>query len=127
LGMLLFLATLTMLFIASMIGYAIIRVRMANPEAVPEHLSVMPLGSMRPPNLLFLSTAVILASSVTMHYALDKLRQDRPAAARKGLIATLLLAVGFVVVQAPAMTMLLRTHWNYAEGTTWVYGFVFFL
>jgi len=126
-GVLLFIATLTMLFAASMIGYAIIRVRLADPAAVPERLQALPLGQMRPPLLLFLSTALILASSVAVHYAADALRKDRLRDFRKGLTVTLVLAVGFIAVQAPSMWMLLHTHREHAAGATWLYGFVFFL
>lgn len=125
-GMGLFLATLTMLFGASMIGYALIRVRLANPPEASQ-ITALPHGALSPPNLLWLSTVVILASSVTVHFAVSSLRSGKLEAFHKGLVFTLVLALGFVAVQTPAMIQLLNRHWEHAKQDNHLFGFVFFL
>src|SRR4051812_30260624 len=100
-GMWLFLAALTMLFGATMIGYAIIRSRLTSAAA---------LGSLHLPPLLWLSTAVMLLASVTIHRALSAVRRERQAQLRQALVLTCALAAMFVIVQTPSMWQLLHDH-----------------
>ena len=98
-GMWLFLASLTMLFGATMIGYAIVRSRSTSAAA---------LGSLHLPPLLWLSTAVMLFASVTIHRAVSAVRRERQAQLRQALVLTCALAALFVIVQTPSMWQLVR-------------------
>jgi len=99
-GMVLFLVSLGMLFAASMLGYVLIRVM--NRE--------VPFGTMHLPQSLWVSTVLMLASSVTIHQALAAIRRERHATFRTWLTATTVFASLFVVVQTPAMVHLYREH-----------------
>lgn len=117
-GMALFLASLTMLFISGLLGYALIRL---NGDFSP------PIGAIHIPHLLWLSTIIVLVSSVTMQHALGSLRRERQQAFRNAMMATLALAVLFIVVQAPALHNLLQTHFEVREQRLHLYGLVFVL
>jgi len=127
-GMYLFLAALTMLFGASMLLYVLMRFGMFPPDSNPQ-----PVGA--PPWPLWVSTLVILASSYTVHRALDNLRHERQQPFRNALVHTLLLAVMFLLVQAPSLGLLLTEHFDQlgqrasTNGQTGIqlYGLVFFL
>jgi heme/copper-type cytochrome/quinol oxidase subunit 3 len=106
-GMWLFLAALTMLFGATMIGYAIIRSR-STSAAAP--------GSLHLPPLLWLSTAAMLFASVTIHRALSAVRRERQAQLRQALVLTCALAAIFVVVQTPSMWELLHSQTHLAPS-----------
>ena len=101
LGLWLFLASLAMLFAGSMLAYLLIR---TVPEDAP------PLGEAELPGGLWLSTAIIVASSFTLHAALQKLRRERQVAFRRLLLVTCVLALAFLVVQAPSLAALLAEH-----------------
>ena len=95
----LFLASLAMLFIASMLGYVLIRVTGGQPT-----------GVIRLPASLWVSTIMMLASSYTMHRCLLAIRREKQALFRTYLTATILFATVFVFIQTPAMAQLLREH-----------------
>lgn len=90
LGMRLFLTSLAVLFGASLIGYVSIRIL-----AIREPVDMPPL-----PRGLWLSTALLLVSSVTMQQALAAVRRGRTRAMRAALAATTALALAFLAVQA---------------------------
>lgn len=89
-GMWLLLLSLGMLFGASLIGFLVIRIQLAD---------VWPAGSFRLPRLLWLSTAVLLASSGTMHVASIAARQGLRSRLSKALLATFMLGCAFLAVQ----------------------------
>jgi heme/copper-type cytochrome/quinol oxidase subunit 3 len=117
-GMYLFLAALTMLFGATMIGYAYIRL---NGSRSPG-LHVLHL-----PKSLWLSTAHNLPGSWTLHEAVVNVRRERLAKMRKYVIASALLAVGFVIVQVPSLAILLKRHHQAHPTGLVLYGLVFVL
>ena len=129
-GMWLFLAALGMLFAASMLGYVIIRVQQTRELVHPTTQAVTPatapLHSLHLPFGLWFSTLVILASSVTMHFALQNVRRERQAKFRNWLIVTLILSGLFLVVQTPSLATLLIEH-NQATTSHTLLGFIFFL
>lgn len=133
-GMYLFLAALAMLFVSSMLGYALVRWTKtrtvydpANPDLVRFAPTAPPFGTMDLPVMgLLFSTAVILASSVTMHLALKNVQRERQGKFRASLVATLILALGFVIAQTPSMWKLLTAHDANNISNT-MYGLVFFL
>jgi len=122
LGMWLFLASLTMLFAASMLGYIIIRITSDNSPTP---------GSIEPPLMLVISTVIIIASSFTIHQALGAVRRERQSTFRGLMFATCLLAGLFIVVQVPAMTTLIRDHQDMLsanpEKPSPILGLIFFL
>src|SRR4051812_47273405 len=86
-GILLFLASLTVLFAASLGAYFLIRLTGDNsPRGRALHL----------PSILWLSTLVMIASSVTITRALRSIRREDQAGLRRNLLYTLGLAVTFV-------------------------------
>lgn len=85
--------SLSMLFAASVLGYAMIR-------ATKFSGNWPPAGYPRLPATLWVSTAVILLSSVTIHFALVGIKHGNEARLRQGLIATALLGLAFLVLQA---------------------------
>ena len=86
----LFLLSLGVLFGATVIGYISIRL-MAIHE--PLDLPKLPRG-------LWLSTVVLIASSVTIQGAVVAVRQGRPGRMRAGLASTTALGMTFLIVQA---------------------------
>lgn len=104
LGMWLFLASLGVLFASSLVGYGVLRFQ---AHKTPEHPPV------EVPILLFIvSTVVILASSFTIHQALDAVRRERQQKLRTMLVVTLALAAVFVLVQTPAMLAMIGDHFE---------------
>lgn len=119
-GMILFLSALGMLFASSILGYLIIRFGGNSPA----------FGSIHMPMALWLSTALLLASSYAIHRALQNVRRERQSQFRKALTATFLLAIAFLLVQIPGLTALLGSHsqqLSTEEGRYYLYGLIFFL
>lgn len=90
LGLLLFLLALAVLFTASVVAYVVVRIQTPNwpPPGIP------PL-----PRTLWLSTALILAGSATIHLALTAARRNRQRRAQLGLTLTTLLGFAFLITQ----------------------------
>lgn len=127
LGMRLFLVSLFMLFGAAMIGYAFIRVgQMHEPPPGSMRPSVPP-GSLHFPGLLWVSTALVICVSFTMSRAVSAVRREKQHAFRVWISLSLGLAIGFLLVQAPAMAVLLIEHQRLRAGGLFLYGFVFVL
>ena len=116
LGMWIFLAALSVLFLASIAGYLIVRTKAA---AWP------PPGMPRLPSGLWLATALLLTGSVRVHLALTRMRLGQRTAAVRWLVATLSLAIAFLLVQT----------WNWWDliaarmtaTTKNLYAFTFFM
>ena len=91
LGMLLFIISEVMLFGAFFTAYFFIRVVANDPwPAEGMHLPVAIAG---------VNTAILLSSSVTMHWALEGAKRENRAALRIGLLTTFLLGLTFLTVQ----------------------------
>lgn len=112
--MFLFLASLGMLFLASMLGYVLMRAQ--HPELAQ--------GTIVLPRTLLASTLLMLASSLTIHLAMTAIRRERQPLFRMYLNATLVFATLFVIVQTPAMIQLSHRHastmaqWEAQRATT---------
>ncbi len=119
-GMWLGLASLAMLFLSSMVGYIIIRLTGTTMPA---------LASVSLPWLLWLSTVVVLAGSMTIHLALGAIRLERQAETRKWIWLTLALAVLFCLVQIPGLWQLVDAHFaaKDLESRNHLYGLIFVL
>ena len=115
LGMWVFLATLTVLFLASIVGYLVVRLK---ASAWP------PPGMPRLPAGLWLATVVLLAGSVTIHRALRAIRLGERAGSTRWLQTTLALAFVFLFVQSWNWWGLIRLHLTAASN---LYAFTFFM
>ncbi|MSR83811.1 MAG: hypothetical protein EXS58_12965 [Candidatus Latescibacteria bacterium] len=101
LGMLLFLASLTVFFGASIVGYLVIR--LDSPLApLPGHL-VLPSG-------LWVSTLLLLLTGWAIHMADRRARHRASGSLRWWLSLGLGSGLAFVAVQAPCLLELLRVH-----------------
>jgi cytochrome c oxidase subunit 3 len=133
LGMILFLAALSVLFGASLFLFAFMRARAAAGPADPAAargaaLVRVPWGTLEFPNLLFLSTILVLGVSTALALATKQIKSGRHLAYRRALTAALAMAVGFLTFQAPAMARLLLDHRGQLAGKgTHLYGLIFFL
>jgi cytochrome c oxidase subunit 3 len=115
LGMWVFLATLTVLFLASIVGYLVVRLKASDWP---------PPGMPRLPSGLWLATVVLLAGSVTIHRALRSIRVGDGKASTRWLQATLALAFVFLFVQSWNWWGLIRLHLTAATN---LYAFTFFM
>ncbi len=96
LGVSLMVGSLSILFISSLIGYICYWFSFPRPVAIQ-----LPWG-------LWLSTAVLIVSSFTIHWAWMAVRHDLQRSCRMALLATLLLGMAFLLLQV----------WNWFE----IYG-----
>ncbi len=115
LGMWVFLATLTVLFVASIVGYLVVRLRATDwpPPGMPR----LPAG-------LWFATVVLLAGSVTIHQSLRAIRNDDRAASTRWLAATTALALIFLALQGWNWWGLIRLQLTAASN---LYAFTFFM
>ena len=115
LGMWVFLATLAVLFLAAIVGYLVVRLKATDwpPPGMPR----LPAG-------LTVATLLLLAASVTIHFALRAIRVGQRAASTRWLVATLLLGVVFLGVQVWNWWGLIRLHLTAASN---LYAFTFFM
>ena len=115
LGMRLLLLALGMLFAATLSGYLAIR---GGAQAWP------PPGVPKLPAALWISTVLIVVSSVTVQWAVRGIRRGFQASLRNGLLLTLLLGVAFLVSQSINWFSLVAVHFT---ARTNLYGFLFYL
>ena len=114
-GLWIFIVTLSMLFAASLIGYLVIRFRA--PAWPPEGMPALPPG-------LYLSTFILIFSSLTLHGALDSARKDRQNLLRLMLSATFLLGIAFLASQLISWSTLMGAD-VYAQAN--LYAFTFYV
>lgn len=128
-AMRLFIFSLAVLFAASMLAYAAIRTGFFGSVTTP-------LGSLRSqlPNALFVSTALVLLASFSISRALACVRREKQRPFRVWLATTMLLAIAFVIVQAPSLFTILSEHFaqlrsalNSERRPMALLGLVFFL
>jgi cytochrome c oxidase subunit 3 len=114
-GMWLFLLVLGVLFAASILGYLVVR--------IDNGASFVPEGAPPPPKLLLLSTLALVISSLTMQGAVAAAKVGDP---RQGgrMVATMLLAVAFLVLQGIAWAELIRKNIAITDG---LYAWSFFV
>lgn len=115
LGMKLFLLSLSVLFIGSMVGYLVVRSRAV--EWPPEGMPRLPSG-------LWISTLIIFLSSGAIESALRSIRNGKESALRWGLVVTLLLGFAFLIAQLLNWSNLIGP--NVAVGSN-LYTFTFFM
>jgi len=117
-GMLLFIASLAVLFAASLVGYVVIRY--TNPSGPPP-------GSLEIPRSLWLSTGALLLAGGSIHVCQRRARRLDFEIAERWLVITALLSLGFVLLQVPGMLRLLEGHGSAMEDDVGVYGLTFSL
>lgn len=117
-GMALFLASLTMLFIAALLAYAMIRTQGRHSP---------PAGAVHLPRILWISTVAVLVSSMTIQHALICVQREKQRHFKLSILATLVLAMLFMAIQGPALAVLLRTHHKLSATQTHLYGLLFML
>lgn len=115
LGVWIMLASLSVLFAASMVGYLVVRLQ------APQW---PPAGAPGLPASLWISTAVILACSVTIHRALRAAERDDQARLRRLLITTFVLGCLFLVLQSVNWWELMAQNLSAASN---LYGFTFYI
>lgn len=141
----LFIASLGMFFIATLITYLIIRMQAFNPipaseahlpapsialqdpsrgSAVPSSIDYVPLEL---PMTFWASTAVLLLTGVALQRASWLVHRERQTEFRRCLVIAWVAAVAFVVVQAFGMNDLLAQHFTRTDGSTKIYGMSFTL
>ncbi len=91
LGMLLFIISEIMVFGAFFTAYFFIRVAQSNPWPGP--------GAELPKLVAGFNTAVLLSSSLTIHWALTALKNNNRAAFKAGMLTTFFLGATFLFVQ----------------------------
>jgi cytochrome c oxidase subunit 3 len=91
LGMLLFIASETMLFGSFFTAYFFIRVSGSDPWPLPPfHLPVFVAG---------VNTAILVTSSFTMHWALQSIKRGNRSGLQAGLVLTFLMGLTFLLTQ----------------------------
>jgi len=115
-GMTLFLASLAVLFAASIVGYLVVRLK--SEQWRPEELEGLPSG-------LWFATAVLLGASFCIHSALSSIKAENQGTLRQMMLATTLLGTLFLVLQGFNWWGLVRGH--DAAHLNNLYAFTFFL
>lgn len=91
-GLRLFIVSLSVLFAASLLAFAIIRVQLTQKFLWPDNLPDLP-------PLLWLSTAVLAVSSATLQWALVSIRRGEQDSLRIGMALTMVLGAAFLLSQ----------------------------
>jgi len=139
----LFMASLGMFFISTLLTYLIIRTQAFNPipagnlpapslmlsdpslgSAIPSTIQYVPL---RLPTSFWASTAVLLLTGVFLQRACWLVHRERQLEFRRWLVWAWAAAVVFVAVQCFGMNDLLKQHFTQTDGSTKVYGMSFTL
>jgi len=114
LGMRLFLASLAVLFVAGLVAFWVIRARAA---------SWPPLGAPALPRVLWLSTALTVATSAVAQAAVGAIRRGNEPGLRRRLVLACGLAVAFLACQAVAWVLF----FDRATFERHLYGFTFYV
>ncbi len=114
-GLTLFLASLTVLFVAGLVAYVVVR------NGQP---SWPPVGAPPLPSGLWITTLLLAGCSVTIELSVRRVRGGDPAGMRRFLLGTLVLALAFVASQ------LLNWRSYFVRDVTFeshLYGFTFYM
>ncbi len=91
LGMLLFIISEVMIFAAFFTAYFFIRVVTKDPWPAP--------GTVLPESVAGVNTAILLSSSLTLHWALVSVRKGNRFGLKAGMVSTFLLGLTFLAIQ----------------------------
>jgi cytochrome c oxidase subunit 3 len=109
LGMLLFIISEVMLFGAFFTAYFWIRV--VNGAEWPAEGNELPVA------IAGVNTAILISSSLTMHWALEGAREENRYALRAGLFTTLMLGATFLAIQINEYVNIGFAPGDHAQGT----------
>jgi cytochrome c oxidase subunit 3 len=113
-GLLLFLASLAMLFAASLLCFVIVRYTTA----------LVPPGYLTLPPGFWVSTAVLLAAGVAIHRASRLAVAGRDSSLRLAMASAWSLSAAFICVQAPCLMVMARAHSVLVNSHVALYGAV---
>lgn len=128
----LFLASLGMFFIASMITYLIIRAQAFRPipDAIPGSILTQGPEVYQPlllPMSFWISTVILILVSLFLQRACWSVQREKQTGFRRWLIWALGGALVFVLIQSVGMADLATQHFSKTDGSTKVYGMSFTL
>ena len=128
----LFLASLGMFFLASMLTYLIVRNQAFHGIQNPVPNSIATQGpatyqALSLPSSFWASTIVLVGVSIALHFACYMVRRERQKEFRWCLVIAAVAATAFVVTQFFGLSDLLGTHFSADDGSTKVYGMSFTL
>ncbi len=128
----LFLASLGMFFIASLVTYLIIREQAFSPhvDAVPGSILTQGPKIYQPlvlPATFWISTLALVFVSVFLQRACWLVHREKQVDFRRWLIWSFVAAFAFVIIQSVGMYELLSQHFSKLDGSTKVYGMSFTL
>ncbi|MBA4032676.1 MAG: hypothetical protein C0478_17555 [Planctomyces sp.] len=115
-GVYLMIASLAIFFIGGLAAFLIVRNQTPN----------LPAGSGEFPAGLWVSTAFLIAGSVSIQKALSAVKRERQLAFRRWLVAAGVLGTLFLISQSLSLWQLLEIHWQ-VLGKTRIWGFLFLL
>ena len=128
----LFLGSLAMFFIASLLTYLIVRNQafhgIENP--VPNSIATMGPETYEPlllPYSFWISSIFLIVVSIALHRACYMVRRERQKEFRRCLIWAAVAATIFLIAQCSGMNHLLETHLSTVDGSTKIYGMSFTL
>lgn len=147
LGFYLLIASLGMFFAGSLVTYVTIHVVSAQPSVVEPDMAAnddLPTTSFktlrRPlvnrqtsleplviPRSFYISTVVLIGVSISLHYASLRVSQEKQRAFRRYLIAAMILALVFILIQTFGMSDLVWQHLHSGSGSMKMYGIAFVL
>ena len=128
----LFLASLGMFFLASLITYLVIRDQAFSPipNAVPNSIATMGPEIYQPlkvPISFWISTAVLLVVGILLQRASWLVHRERQVNFRRVLMWAWVAALAFLLIQAFGMMDLWIQHFSQPDGSMKVYGMSFTL
>ncbi len=115
-GVYLMIASLAIFFISGIAAFVIVRNRL--PETATDS-GDFPIG-------LWISTAFLLAGSVSIQKALSAVKRERQKPFRQWLIAAGVMGTLFLISQTISLWQLLEIHWQVLKETR-IWGFLFLL
>lgn len=131
----LFIASLTMFFVASLVTYCLIRVEafrniQQTYDAATNSMvaSTRQYEALKLPISFWTSTSLLVFISIFLQRAVGFVRREQQLQFRQCLVWSYVLAVAFVIIQSFGMYELMVNHFrNLDDGSTKVYGMSFTL
>ena len=128
----LFLASLGMFFLASLITYLVVRVQTFRPipDAVPNSIATMGpevYQSLKIPVTFWISTGVLVLVGIFLQRACWLIHRERQVDFRRLLMLAWFAAFAFMLIQGFGMKELLTQHFSQSDGSAKVFGMSFTL
>jgi len=122
----LFIASLSVFFLAGLATYLAVRYQAFRPLPDSEPGGIV-YQTLRLPVLFWVSTLVLVLVGFFLQRACWLIHRERRAEFQKYLKWSAIAAVGFVLIQSVGMVQLLLQHFSQSDGSTKVYGMSFTL